>query len=162
MVFCLSFTRQFATQGSYGLIWDTVLFSFFTNFSQYSKLATIVPQMAFIHCTIIASLPLFAVVTKGPQNPGSILSSNSNRNPLIFMTAILFSFSTRVWMNALWLSITSISLFSSAYIIQENSRVLVAIVGELEQSLDMNFLYIFPTATVIPLILPSLFSLRNM
>ena len=64
-------------------------------------------------------------------------------------------------MNALGVSIIATSLFSSVSMIQDNSTDLVDTVGELESSLEMKSVLLFPPAVFIHLILPSIFSLIN-
>ena len=118
--------------------------------------------MALMHFTIITFSPFLSVVTKGSQNSGSILSIKSTRTTLILMTAISFSFSTLVWINALGIYMTSTSLFYYASIIKENITDSVNTVGELEYSLAVKSLCLFPPAIVLPLIEPYLFYLINM
>ena len=54
------------------------------------------------------------------------------------MTAISFSFSTLVSMNALGIFMTATSIFYSASMIPDNTTASVDTVGELEYSLMMN------------------------
>ena len=65
-------------------------------------------------------------------------------------------------MNALGVSIIEASLYSSASMIQDNNIALVATFGELESSLEMKSLFLFPLVMFLPLILPSLSYLEKM
>ena len=65
-------------------------------------------------------------------------------------------------MNTLRILITATPLSYSASMIQDNITALVSTVDELESSLEMRYLYFFPHATVLTLIVPYLFYLRNM
>ena len=61
-------------------------------------------------------------------------------------------------MNALGRSMKAMYLLSYAYMIQENSTASVDTVGELEYYLVMKYLLLFTPATVLTLIVLSLFT----
>ena len=65
-------------------------------------------------------------------------------------------------MNTLGVSITATPLSYSTSIIQDISTASVDTVIELEYSLEMRSIYLFPPATVMPFIVQFLFSLINM
>ena len=58
--------------------------------------------------------------------------------------------------------ITATPLSSFAYIMQLSSTDYVDTVGDMESSFDMQYLCLFPPATVSPLILTNIFCFRSM
>ena len=107
---------------------------------------------------IINFSTFFSVVTYCTYNYGSILRGNSTRTPPILMNEISFSFSNLVWMNALGVYITVTYLSYSASMIQYNIIYLVTTVGKLESSFKIKYICLFPYATVLPLIVPYIFT----
>ena len=106
-------------------------------------------------------LPFLYFFTKGSYKSGSISRNKSTRTSLILITDISFSFLTRVWMNVSGVLTEATSLSSPTYMINDNSTAPVATIGEPEYYLEIKFLFLFPPSTVLSLIVPYLFSLRN-
>ena len=117
--------------------------------------------MALWHLRISVFTPFLSVMTYGPYMSGMISSITSTSVPRTMIVAMSSIFSTRVWINAFRMSIVATPGCSYAFITQDISTALVATVGELASSLLMKSLCLFPPATARPLILQSIFSLRN-
>ena len=118
--------------------------------------------MAFIHWVISCLINLLSVVTYSTQKPGSISSITSTKILRIFMMDMSFSLLIHVCMKSFVIFIATTPLSSYSYIMQLISTNYVATVGELASYLEMQSLCLLPLATVCPLILPSLFFVRNM
>ena len=92
---------------------------------------------------------------------GEISSRVSTITTMLLMIDMSFLCWTRVWMNAFGVSTTSTSLCSSESMMCVSSTDYVATVGDLSSSLEIKSLCFLPPATVLPLMVPSLFSFRN-
>ena len=92
---------------------------------------------------------------------GAIPSRISTSTPLILMISMYFLCWTCVWMNSFGMSTNATSLHSSASMMHVSSTDYVETVGELASSLEIKSIYFLSPYTVLPLMVPSLLSFRN-
>ena len=92
---------------------------------------------------------------------GEIPSRISNSTPIILMIAMSFLCWTRAWMNAFKMSTTATSMFSSESMMHVSSTDSVTTVDELASSLEIKYLCLLPTANVLLLMVPYIFSFKN-
>ena len=85
----------------------------------------------------------------------------STSTPLILMIYVSLLCWTRVWMNAFGVSTTATYLCSSELMMYVSSTDYVATVGDIVSSLEIKYICLLPPTNVLPLMVPSLFSFRN-
>ena len=73
------------------------------------------------------------------------------------MIAMSFLSWIRLWMNVFGISTTVIYMCSCASMMHVSSTDSVVTVGELASSLEIKYIYFLPPATVLPLMIKSLF-----
>ena len=106
--------------------------------------------------------PLRSVITYVPYMPGAISRRISTKTPLILMMAMSFSYSMQVCMKSFGVSKVATSWCSYVYMMHVGRTDLVANFGYLASSLDIKSICLFPSAAVLPLRVPSLFSFSKM
>ena len=92
---------------------------------------------------------------------GEISSRISTSYPLILIISMSLLFWTRVWMNASGMPSTATSMSSSISTMHVSSTDSLETVGELAYSLEEKSPYLLPPATVLTLMVPYIFSFRN-
>ena len=106
-------------------------------------------------------IAILSVVEYGPYTLRLISKNIFTKTPPILMMTMSFLLLIHVCMKSFGISITATSLSLSTSIIKFSRTYFVYTVVELESSLAIFFLCLFPPATVCPLILLSIYFLEE-
>ena len=104
---------------------------------------------------------IFSFLMYGVYTYGVISNITSTKAPLTLIVTMSSSFSTFVFNHLFWMLMAATYLPYCGSMMQVSSNSYVATVGELVSSLEMKSFCLFPPATVLPLVFPYLFILRN-